>query len=67
MSEEQFSAKWQKLRGAAQEEWGELTESDLDRVVGKRDKLIGSVRERYNLSEEEAEQKVNEWSVRFGI
>ena len=61
----QLEGNWQKMKGAAQEQWGKLTDDDIDRVVGKRDKLIGAVKERYGITQQEAEREVNEWSTKY--
>lgn len=65
MNATQFEGNWQKLKGAAREQWGKLTDDDINRIVGKRDRLIGSLKERYGISQQQAEQEVNEWSTRY--
>jgi uncharacterized protein YjbJ (UPF0337 family) len=35
-----IEGNWKQMRGNAKEPWGKLTESDLDRMTGKRDQLI---------------------------
>jgi len=29
-----FQGKWKQLRGQVQQKWGDLTDSDLDRIKG---------------------------------
>jgi uncharacterized protein YjbJ (UPF0337 family) len=65
MNATQFEGNWQKLKGTAREQWGKLTDDDINRIVGKRDRLIGSLKERYGISQQQAEQEVNEWSTRY--
>jgi uncharacterized protein YjbJ (UPF0337 family) len=43
--------------------WGDLTDDDLDRIEGDRDKLIGRLQERYGYTREKAEAEMNR---RFG-
>ncbi len=63
MNEEVLKGKWNKLKGHAKKKWGELTDDDLDRVDGSRDRLVGAIQERYGKEEEEAEMEVEKWSV----
>ena len=56
-----FEAKWKQLRGKAKEQWGELTEDDLDKVDGQLDQLVGVIQEKYELSRSKAEAEVNQF------
>ena len=64
MNWDQLEGKWKQVKGSAQEQWGKLTNDDLDRIEGKRDQLIGKVQERYGIAREEAEKQANEWWTR---
>jgi uncharacterized protein YjbJ (UPF0337 family) len=43
---------WMQFKGKVREQWGKLTDDDLDVIGGKRDQLIGKLRERYGKSAE---------------
>jgi uncharacterized protein YjbJ (UPF0337 family) len=36
----------EQMRGQAKKWWGKLTDDDLEKIDGKRDKLIGFLQER---------------------
>ncbi len=55
------AAKWTWLMGSARETWGELTDDELAKTAGNREKLIGIVQERYGLSKDEAAGQVDSW------
>jgi uncharacterized protein YjbJ (UPF0337 family) len=57
----QLGAKWDLFKGAAKQQWGELTDDDLDYIAGTRDKLIGRLREKYGVNKEEAERQAERW------
>ena len=38
MDWDQIEGKWKQVKGQAQQQWGDLTDDDLDRVDGKRDR-----------------------------
>ncbi len=47
--------------GKAQQQWGKLTNDDLDVVEGRRQELVGKIQERYGIAKDEAEQQVDTW------
>lgn len=56
-----IEGKWDQLKGRAKEQWGELTDDDLDVAAGKRDRLAGKIQERYGKTRDEAEKEVDTW------
>jgi uncharacterized protein YjbJ (UPF0337 family) len=58
MNNDVLEGKWKQLRGKVREEWGELTDDELDQIAGKRDQLIGKVQEKYGYTRDEAERQV---------
>lgn len=65
MNWDQIEGKWKQLRGSAKAEWGKLTDDDLDRVEGKREKLIGVIQETYGLERAEADKQISRWFDRL--
>lgn len=65
MNWDQVGGKWTQLKGKAREQWGDLTDDDLDRIDGKREQLVGVIQERYGKAREDAEREVDEWSSRI--
>jgi uncharacterized protein YjbJ (UPF0337 family) len=43
---------WMQFKGKVREQWGKLTNDDLDVIAGKRDQLIGKLKERYGKTAE---------------
>lgn len=56
-----LEGKWNQLKGKVRQQWGDLTEDDLERIAGKRDELVGVLQEKYGHSQEEAEREVNDF------
>jgi uncharacterized protein YjbJ (UPF0337 family) len=54
-----LSGNWKQMRGQVKEWWGDLTDDDLSKIDGKRDKLVGSLQERYGWAKDRAETEVN--------
>jgi uncharacterized protein YjbJ (UPF0337 family) len=65
MDSDRFKGNWKQLRGAVQEQWGKLTNDDLDVVEGQRDQLVGRIQERYGIEKDEARRQVDEWERRY--
>jgi len=61
MNWDQVEGKWTQAKGSVKEQWGKLTDDDLDQIAGKRDQLIGKLQVRYGIAKEEAQRKVDEW------
>ncbi|HEX6383963.1 MAG TPA: CsbD family protein [Anaerolineae bacterium] len=61
MNEDVLKGKWKQLKGKAQQQWGKLTNDDLDRIQGRREELVGVVQERYGYERAEAEREVDEF------
>jgi uncharacterized protein YjbJ (UPF0337 family) len=50
-----FEGRWKQIKGDAKQFWGNLTDDDLDRSEGNRDKLVGALQERYGWEKTRAE------------
>lgn len=61
MNTDQLSGKWKQMKGAAKQQWGKLTDDDLEVIAGKRDSLVGKLQERYGMVKEDAQKKADEW------
>ena len=59
MNRDILQGKWKQIRGEAKKWWGELTDDDLDKVAGERDKLIGVMQERYGYAKDDAEREID--------
>jgi uncharacterized protein YjbJ (UPF0337 family) len=53
---------WKEFKGRVREQWGRLTNDEVDVIAGRRDKLVGKLQEHYGISREEAERQVREWT-----
>ena len=56
-----FSAQWKQVRGKIKEQWGNLTDDDLDKVDGKFDQLVGLLEEKYELTRAKAEAEITQF------
>lgn len=61
MNEDILAGKWKQLKGKVKEEWGELTDDEIDMIAGRKDQLVGKVQERYGYTRAEAEEEVDDF------
>jgi uncharacterized protein YjbJ (UPF0337 family) len=64
MNWDQIQGNWKEVVGKAKEQWGQLTDDDLDVVAGRRDQLAGKIQQRYGIATEEAEKQIAAWQVK---
>ena len=58
---DRFDGNWLQFKGKVKEQWGKLTDDDLDIIAGKRDQLLGKIQERHGIHQEEAEKQFTAW------
>ena len=59
MNKQILEGKWKQVRGEAKAWWGKLTDSDLDRVAGKFEVLVGLLHEKYGYTREQAADEID--------
>ena len=63
MNWDEIGGGWTQVKGKVREQWGELTDSDLDRIGGKKDQLVGLLQQRYGHLRGAAERELDEWAA----
>jgi len=65
MNWDRIEGNWKQFKGKVKEQWGKLTDDDLDVIGGKKDQLVGRLQERYGIKKDEAEKQVDEFGTRI--
>ena len=60
MNWKNVEARWDQVRGHLRDRWGKLTNDDMEQIRGKRDRLVGKLKERYGEQRDILEQKVDD-------
>jgi len=55
---------WKQFKGKVREEWGRLTNDDVDVIAGNRQQLEGKIQEYYGKSPKEIEHEIESWLAR---
>ncbi len=61
MNKDRIEGNWKEFKGKLKEQWGKLTDDDLDVFEGRREQLLGRIQQRHGLSAEVADREVTEW------
>jgi uncharacterized protein YjbJ (UPF0337 family) len=61
MNWDQVEGNWKEFKGKVRQQWGDLTDDDLDRVKGSQEELEGLLQKKYGASREEAKRQVGDW------
>ncbi|MEQ6435503.1 CsbD family protein [Comamonas sp. w2-DMI] len=64
MNEDRIVGNWKQFKGKIREQWGRLTDDDIDVIAGKKSQLLGKIQERQGLAKEDAEKQLADWQSR---
>jgi uncharacterized protein YjbJ (UPF0337 family) len=64
MNWDRIEGNWKQFKGQAKEQWGKLTDDDLDVIAGRRDQLEGLIQERYGYARDQVKTEVDRWFSR---
>ena len=57
---------FKQLKGKIKQQWGKLTDDEIDEIAGSAEILAGKLQEHYGWERAEAERQVNDFSSRHG-
>ncbi len=63
MNSDTLQGQWKQLKGKIREQWGKLTDDDVDKIHGSYEQLIGKIQERYGIAKDAAKKMVDAWDV----
>jgi uncharacterized protein YjbJ (UPF0337 family) len=58
MNWDRIEGNWKQLTGKVRQQWGKLTDDDLDVIAGRRDQLLGRIQQRHGLAKDEADRQL---------
>jgi len=65
MNKDIMQGKWKEMKGKVKEQWGKLTDDDLDRIEGKSEQLVGLLQQRYGYARDKAEEEYKRFTERW--
>lgn len=64
MNSDRTAGSWKQIKGKVKEQWGKLTDNEIDQLEGKSEQLAGKLQEKYGLARDEAERQAHEFRSR---
>src|SRR4030095_6183894 len=61
MNWDRIEGNWKQFTGKVKEQWGKLTDDDIDAIARTRAHLVGKIQDSYGIGKDEAEQQVDTW------
>jgi len=61
MNRDITGGRFKQLKGKIKEQWGKLTDDEIDQMEGNAEILAGKLQERYGLTREDAERQAREF------
>ena len=64
MNNDRLAGNWKQMKGKIKEQWGKLTDDEVDQLEGQSEQLAGKLQERYGMARDEAEKQAKEFRTR---
>jgi uncharacterized protein YjbJ (UPF0337 family) len=64
MNNDRMAGNWKQVKGKIKEQWGKLTDDEVDQLEGQGEQLAGKLQERYGMARDEAEKQAREFRTR---
>lgn len=64
MNWDQVKGNWRQMTGSVKENWGKLTDDEIQQAEGNYDQLVGKIQERYGIEKAEAKRQVDEFAAK---
>ena len=61
MNTDIIKGNWKEIKGKVKQQWGKLTDDDLQQIDGKREELVGKIQAQYGYAREQAEEEGKKW------
>ena len=61
MNQDRIAGNWRQFKGKLQEQWGKLTDDDLEVIQGRFEQLVGRIQQRHAISQDDAAAQVHAW------
>ena len=62
MNWQQIEGNWKRMQDRVRQQWGKLTDEDLDEIEGNRHVLSGRIQRIYGISQGEAERQIERFA-----
>ena len=64
MNKDITSGTFKQLKGKIKQQWGKLTDDEIDEMEGNAEILAGKLQERYGMAKEDADREARDFRTR---
>lgn len=57
--------KWREFKGQIREEWGRISDDELEKTKGNMDQIAGKIQQKYGETLKDAKIKLNRFADKF--
>ncbi len=65
MTWNRIEGDWKVFKGKVKEQWGKLTDDDLEVIAGKKEQLEGKLQEKYGYAQDRIRSEVDDFANRY--
>lgn len=65
MNSDIFEGKWDQFKGQIRQQYGKITDDQLEQAKGDKQELIGKIKEQYGEAREDVENAVNKIAAKL--
>lgn len=66
MNWDQIEGKWNEIKGDVRQKWAKMTDSDFDKIGGKKDELSGWLQKNYGYTKEQVDKEISDFKSDAG-
>lgn len=66
MNQDNVSGKWKEFKGEIRNQWGKLTDDEIESTKGNMTAISGLIQQRYGDAKENSSEKLKSLFTRFG-
>lgn len=59
MNKQISKGKWKEIKGKIRENWGDISDDELEKTKGNIDQILGKIQNKYGNSIEDSKKKLN--------
>ena len=60
MNWDRVSGNWKQMKAKIKEQWGKLTDDEIEQIAGNREQLEGKIQERYGIAKDQVRKQIDE-------
>lgn len=65
MNNDRIEGAWKNFKGKIKEQWGELTNDEVDEAEGQWEQLSGKIQNRYGRAKDHADEEVRKFREQY--